>query len=88
MTIYRRKAVDVEAVRWRDGNLDEVLAFLGACEVEMAEPRSIVASCQGVMPIRLNPGEWVIRYRSELTVITHEEFLRDYEAIASVENGI
>jgi hypothetical protein len=85
---YRKKPVEVDAVRWTGDNVAELAAFAGA-RFDTIDPRDrdddADASVFDVLHstwVRVYPGQWVIKgVRGEFYPCAHDVFEQTYEPV-------
>ena len=91
MMKYRKKPQDVEAIKWEDGNLEDIIEFFGKLEEQEGMSlgndsfkyygnRLFVFTPEGVTPVA--EGNYVVRNaRSEYAVMHQNNFEKNYEVI-------
>lgn len=76
---YRKKPVEIEAIRWTGGNFDQLEEWCGdhvACN-EGSRPRLFIKA--NAVWIVLTVGEWVAKDRHGFYPIKDDVFLESYE---------
>jgi hypothetical protein len=85
---FRRRPLEIEAVRFDGINADELRAFAG-CPVEtIGRGRALgatVFSPDGVLVVGV--GLWLVRGRRGFRVALNAEIMRDYEAVDDGEGA-
>jgi hypothetical protein len=82
MAKYRKKPVEIEAVRWDGTNVDELCGFaLGAASLRRNlgdQRRLVIETLEGIMTAM--PGDWIIRgIKGEFYPCKPDIFAASYE---------
>ena len=82
MPRFRKKPVEIDAIRWTGQNYSEVCAFVGQ-EVETIERKKVllvIATLEGTM--LASPGDWIVRGApGEFCVYKPDIFDATYEPV-------
>ena len=79
MTYYRKKPVEVEAIRYFQ-NPAEVLAFTGPTALYGEDQKIYIETLEGIMAA--NPGDWIIRgVKGELYPCKPDVFAMTYDLV-------
>ena len=77
---YRKKPVEIEAIQWNGGNVQEIIDFVGnACNVDMLYTL-VIHTLEGNM--LANPGDFIIKgVQGEFYPCKPDIFEQTYEMI-------
>ena len=86
MSLYRKKPVIIEALRWTGENINEMHAWLTAagvydrCSTAVGNGEMTISTLEGTMTA--NAGDWIIKgVQGEVYPVRNDIFEQTYEAV-------
>ena len=79
-TTYRKKPVEIQAIRWTGDNLAEALQFVATEDVIKRGDKFEIVTLEGTMTA--SPGDWIIRgVQGEFYPCKPDIFVATYETV-------